>query len=267
MATGGNGEVGNTNNFSAKKRRCNPAKRWCFTHFPQSEDEMATIIQEFQNLKLKYIIGREICKTTQRIHFQGYIEADKLIRPIERLKNIKGAHWEVARGNRDDNINYCSKENNFKTNMTIKKKIKDPLENKELYEWQKKILELISQEPDDRTINYIWEAEGSRGKTSLAKHIVMNYNAIYVSGNSKDILYAISSKLEEEIIDIVIIDIPRSVEHISYNAIEQIKNGIAFSSKYESKQVIFNSPHIIMFSNQEPDISKLSKDRWNIINL
>ena len=38
-------------------------------------------------------------------------------------------------------------------------------------------------------------------------------------------------------------------------------------SKYESKPVIRNSPHVIVFANFEPDKSALSEDRWLILNI
>ena len=51
---------------------------------------------------------------------------------------------------------------------------------------------------------------------------------------------------------------------MSYDAIESIKSGIIFNSKYETGQKMINPPHIIVFSNFLPDVSKLSEDRWNI---
>ena len=50
-------------------------------------------------------------------------------------------------------------------------------------------------------------------------------------------------------------------------SIEEIKNGCFASSKYESKMVIMNSPHILCFANELPDTQKLSRDRWNLHDL
>lgn len=49
--------------------------------------------------------------------------------------------------------------------------------------------------------------------------------------------------------------------------IEQIKNGIYFSGKYESQMKYDKPPHVVVFSNTMPDQSKLSADRWNIVFL
>ena len=35
-------------------------------------------------------------------------------------------------------------------------------------------------------------------------------------------------------------------------------------AKYESKPICRNSPHVIIFANFEPDLDKLSNDRWII---
>jgi hypothetical protein len=66
----------------------------------------------------------------------------------------------------------------------------------------------------------------------------------------------------------VIIDIPRSrLDYVSYTAIEEIKNGCFFSTKYESDMVVFNSPHIICFANAYPETSQMSADRWKIYEI
>jgi hypothetical protein len=63
----------------------------------------------------------------------------------------------------------------------------------------------------------------------------------------------------------VIIDLPRSSRgNKVYEAIESLKDGIITSQKYRGKTIVFNSPHVVVFSNREPDRKKLSADRWDI---
>ena len=64
---------------------------------------------------------------------------------------------------------------------------------------------------------------------------------------------------------VVIFDLTRSQEdHFNYEVMESLKNGIFFSSKYESKMKIYPSPHVIVFSNWAPQLNKMSPDRWDL---
>lgn len=51
-----------------------------------------------------------------------------------------------------------------------------------LYDWQVKLVNLLN-EPDRRTINWIVDTKGNKGKTTLCKHFIENYeDVIYFSG-------------------------------------------------------------------------------------
>ena len=56
-------------------------------------------------------------------------------------------------------------------------------------------------------------------------------------------------------------------DYVSYGSIEKIKNGYFMCSKYESKPIVRNSPHVFIFANFEPELDALSLDRWHIVNL
>ena len=155
------------------------------------------------------------------------------------------------------------KDNDYVTNIFKYKKME-----LELKDWQKIIMEDIKKK-DDRKIIWVYDEKGNAGKTTFAKYLCKNYGALYVSGKSADIKYAIAQCLEEDKeVEICIWDFPRSLEnYVSYEAIEAVKNGIFFNSKYESGMCVFESPCVIIFSNFEPDYEKLSKDRWDVRKL
>jgi len=63
-------------------------------------------------------------------------------------------------------------------------------------------------------------------------------------------------------------DIPRcGFASVSYRAIENCKNGSIFNKKYETGQIMFLPPHIIIFANSAPDLSMMSTDRWHVVEL
>lgn len=130
--------------------------------------------------------------------------------------------------------------------------------------WQSEVLALCAEPPDDRKIHWYYDSAGGKGKTSLAKHICCNMKpALYVQGKSADIKSAIASSERKP--KIVIFGLPRSLEdYVSYEAIESCKDGIFFSGKYESGMVMYAPPHVIIFANFLPDMTKLSADRWVI---
>ena len=53
-----------------------------------------------------------------------------------------------------------------------------------------------------------------------------------------------------------------------YRILENIKDGQATASKYDNDNIDFKTPNtVVIFSNQLPNIKKLSKDRWIIFEI
>ena len=65
----------------------------------------------------------------------------------------------------------------------------------------------------------------------------------------------------------MIFDIPRNYAATDLRFVEDCKNGYLISSKYECRQKIFASPVDVVFSNEYPDKSLLSVDRWNVYSI
>ena len=56
--------------------------------------------------------------------------------------------------------------------------------------------------------------------------------------------------------------------HENYKILEHIKDGKAMAGKFNSKLLKFKKPNIvIVFSNNEPNMSHLSMDRWRIFKI
>ncbi len=216
-------------------------------------------------------------EATPHIHMYIYFKEAKkgcemkTIFPKGKLEWVK---------NRESCILYCTKEHTtsgFLTrtegpfvwgNLKVPKPRKPLRLISELREWQKKVLLLIRNEPDERTIHWIWD-NGLSGKTVFSKYLCANHNGIQVGGRASDAKYAIAKALEKDLeINLVIFGFTRTNEqYVSYEGIESIKDGIFFSNKYESGMCLYNCPHVICFANFEPEKERLSEDRWNIIKL
>lgn len=53
--------------------------------------------------------------------------------------------------------------------------------------------------------------------------------------------------------------------HYIYDILEAFKDGCFLSTKYESRMVVFEPVHLIVFANKKPcPDSSISLDRWNI---
>lgn len=130
--------------------------------------------------------------------------------------------------------------------------------------WQEDLVQLLSTPPHPRQILWYWDPNGNAGKTTFARWLMTTplftkRVAYFRGGKHADVAYAYDYE------DVVVFDYCRdSIEFISYSVLEHLKDGMIFSTKYESTRKIFNPPHVLVFANQEPNRSKLSLDRWNV---
>lgn len=267
---GAAGSVGNSSTTDPK------AKRWCFTWNNYSAVDA---VKEFfkERRATCYIFGKEIGENGTP-HLQGYVEF-KSDRRASTLRKLKGVHWIKARGTKQENADYCAKEGKWISYGKIAptEKLDDPLTNEMMHSWQKDItaLCLFKCIPHSREIYWLVGSEGAEGKTTWAKHMCIKYaeshGVLYVSGKANDMKHAIAAMLKEgqKAPKIIILGLPRSKnpEAVSYAGLEELKDGIFFSSKYESRMVLYNTPHVVVLANEEPARGKLSEDRLKVWDL
>lgn len=246
-----------------------PQKQYCLTYFGDS-----TAISSLADLLIedcvKFIGQEEVCPTTKRLHLQAGVWFKKRYR-LTQLKTLypDTCHWEPMKNGFATEA-YCKKSDTC-TGRRWEKDIKetpklvepyDPIREMGPYKWQQDLLDVVLEEPDPRAIYWYWEETGHTGKTLFCRHLCLNHNAVLVGGRGQDSLYAIAElKVDPKI---VLINFPRDTTEPCYNAIEAIKDGIFFTSKYKSGMKIFNPPHVVVFSNAPPMERMLSRDRWRI---
>lgn len=281
-------------------------------------------LPEYDDELVRYLTFQgEICPTTNRKHWQGYVEFYKpcSIRRCQITLNIGNSHCDKRRGTREEARKYCQDRtkltfdkiyefgdfsaggqgtrNDLKSLInkieagatdyelikespeTVNKYMKfikhtrhvlnehkseiymkDNFSEVKLNDMQNEVIKHLDNQ-NDRQITWVFDSVGNTGKTFLAKHLIAKRGAIrFTNGRTQDISYAYKNN------PIVVFDFARSCEErINYQIIEDLKNGMLFSSKYESSCKIFAPPKIVIMANFQPKLETLSADRWDIINL
>lgn len=257
-----------------KNKNKGASRNWFLTWNNYPVDYQSVILQ-FPKL-IKWCFQPEIGKNGTP-HIQGVL-VFQTPRRLSAMKKLQAQiHWEIPR-NVQAAVNYCQKSETKNgdtiTNMEKEGKpiARDPLDGIELFPWQVDLLSELSLDPEitDRSVHWFWDPVGTKGKTAFAKHCCLTMDALYVVGRAADMKYAIAQYIadKKKFPKIVFLNLTRSSEQfVSYQGIEEIKDGIFFSTKYESGMAIFDPPHVCIFANFHPDITKLSEDRWRIKKL
>jgi hypothetical protein len=133
--------------------------------------------------------------------------------------------------------------------------------------WQAALLRKLDEEPNRRKIIFVVDEKGNSGKSWFAhwyaRQNPMNCQVI-LPGKKADMAYALKMNIR-----VLFCDAPRSKqgEFIQYDFLEDCKNGYVFSTKYESHVKSFEPMHVVVNMNESPDRSKLSEDRYDVINI
>ncbi len=276
-------EEGNTSPPPKKRKRTKPqvapAKNWCFTLNNWTVKDADVFEDEAHEEVPILIMQSEIGEENKTPHLQGYLQFAEKHRPLDFYANLLGhkrTSWRVAKGSKEQNMVYCSKNETWDGNLRYRRGL--PRELMKLTRAHMRPNQLaiaddyveFEDELFGREIHWYWEGKGGWGKSILMKYMVDQMGAIVLGGANKDSLYGVASYVEKhgEGPPIVIFDVPRvNKGGISYQSLEKIKDGCFFNGKYESGMVRFNSPHVIVFANVQPEYDKLSNDRWCVKEL
>lgn len=230
--------------------------------------------------RIRWIGGEEVAPTTGTPHIQGYIEfSDKArggerVRPMSALGLPKEVHWgdkngKPCVGSREDNIEYCSKECR---NIVSTFKVPKPLWVPKIYGWQLEAARLleVDQLEDTRSIHWFWEPKGSMGKSNFCRWAAASHppeEILIVCGRPQDMKNAIVNHHTQhgEYPESILLDVPRdALNHFSYGGLEEVRNGLFCSTKYEAGMVLMNPPRMIVMANVEPEGDKWSSDRLKV---
>lgn len=255
---------------SKVKSQMNQCMHWCFTWNNYVKEDIETLETLFKYISHKYCFQEET-GANNTPHLQGVVSLKKRMRWSE-FGLPKEIHWEKTAKLTESYLYCCKPEtrtgDTFTFNYNLPYTVNIPI----LYEWQKKIVAILKEKPNDRKIYWYWEENGCAGKTTLQKYIFTNFDqCVVLSGKGADMKNGIVEykKKRGDLPKIILINIPRSIdkEFVSYTGLEEVKDMFFYSGKYEGGMICGENPHLMIFANEMPLASKMSEDRWEIHNI
>jgi len=211
------------------------------------------------------------------------------LEPTNQESFVKNLTIERMMGSTEDAVAYCTKTDS---------RIDTPVYNGSLmpytasdlkifdnpsvwYPWQKQMAKILFKtplgtlpikmtEPDDRTLIWVVDQLGCSGKSKFVKHICYN-----LPEQACKLAFGSSTQLRSACISagprqVYFIDMPRTLGRDDnildiISTAEDIKNGFIVTSMYGLyKSLIFEPPHVVIFSNTWPPNNTLSADRWDV---
>lgn len=268
-SSSGGGVILNTTSPLNKPNQPPSRKNHFFTYNNYKDEEVAPLIETLKKFAYKGKVQSEVGKCGTP-HLQGMIWCEKKHRDTE-FKLPSQIHWEAIR-DIDDKIGYCSKDETFDGKFRFEWGFPKPLRIiTELRPWQKQVKDIIlNTTADDRKINWYWEPTGGVGKTSFIKYMIYHHKVTFASSGKYADLINLVFNSNMDTVECILFNIPRANQnHISYSALECIKDGLICNTKYETGFKIFNPPHMFVFANFPPetDTNEMSVDKWNIVRI
>lgn len=251
------------------------SRGWCFTKYGYDDKWVRYVTHTLEEEKGKYAMQEEICPKSGRPHIQGVLWWPNDRTGASIKQNIdKTMHWGRTKSVLDS-VKYCTDPaKRAPLGRLWLHGWEDPHGDwdiiKDLEPWQQEIIAIIDGPYNPRIINWIVDEEGGKGKSDLVRYLLFHRPkdiCFFTGGSKEDIGYQVMNFKGDP--TACIFDIPRDREgKISYAALEMLKNGLVQSGKYEGGYRMFRrKPHVIVMANWRPNMSKMSEDRWNIIEI
>lgn len=131
--------------------------------------------------------------------------------------------------------------------------------------WQDEVYQEIDDGTyHDREIMFVVDTDGGKGKSWFCRYVMTkkpNHCQLLSIGKRDDLAHAI-----DESKSIFLFNVPRGqMEYLRYEVLEQLKDQTVFSPKYLSTmKILEKTPFVAVFSNEHPDMDKMTEDRYNI---
>jgi len=245
-----------------------------------SKEDLALLLKVLPSRCEHFIFQLERGLDNKRLHYQGYLHANKRVRVAQLAKTLHadglvGLHLSPSHDH-EALKNYCMKrdltyvagpwDDRDSNGQGV-----EVLDEKMMYSWQAEILKQLRADPDDRKVCWLVDQKGNSGKSALAKFLCKHKLALPLTyTDAKDAMYMVTQQAWQRA---YVFDLTRckpaalSASDL-YSVMEQIKNGLLQNTKYVAKAGILRKPsHVWVFSNHVPDYKSLSTDRWMVYEI
>lgn len=235
-----------------------------------------TVKEKLREIAKEWVFQKEIGEKTHHEHFQGRLSLKVKKRHTTLCNETKdwGWCWSITSNeNKDNNFYVMKPETKIDgpwSSAMVERYIPKQYRIEKLYGWQEKV---GTYEYDTRKINVLNCKIGNQGKSTIAHITRLTKNGVVLPcvNDAKQLIESccdilMAKELREEII--IFIDMPRAMTkerlYGMWSAVETIKSGYVYDMRNKYKEWDFDSPTIWVFTNEEPDRSLLSGDRWEM---
>lgn len=130
--------------------------------------------------------------------------------------------------------------------------------------WQVTLEDELNQEADDRSVLFYYDPAGNSGKSWFQRYYVTKYGdraQILGVGKRDDMAYMVDCTK-----CVFFVNVPRGgMEFLQYTVLEMLKDKMVVSPKYQSEvKHLLQLCHVVVFTNEAPDETKMSLDRFDI---
>ena len=247
-------------------------------------DNLKRHMKQHEDIKLDKVLSGEVRSSetslnTEFTYKSSSMERGKIIKKLwkdneeykEKLERGKILYEEVnQQGIQEESL--CQE---YKALLDIYRKQKKniDIENVTLRSWQESLLKYMK--PSDREIIWVIGVKGNEGKSWFQEFLESKFGwhraicGMDIKMKKGNICHALRKRSLMST-NVFLFDVGKSktFEEINYGVLEKIKNGRIVADKYNTEELKFYTPNIVVvFSNGRPETRELSKDRWKIFHI
>jgi len=253
-------------------------KKWCFTLNNPTNGESSSLVDVFESEHVKYaVVGRETGESGTP-HLQGFVwfTDRKSLRQAKAILSDR-MHLEPTQGTDKQASDYCKKEGDYDEYGEL------PSVGTKC-QWERYQTWLLARTIPPSETEICLEFPSLYGRyrvAALQMSRLLCPIPLHVEGDLRPWQQDLEAILLDDPDDRTVhfridetkkyyfFDCPRgSLEHFQYSILEQLKDRVVFSPKYDSTtKLLHHKAHVVCFTNEFPDMDALSADRYDVIEL